>query len=172
VALLLEKGILTAAAEHGKPATPIKAEAPRHEMAAESLDEPPGFGPIILMRFLRAALVAGFALKFRPFEYAVERVSARNVRRRRGAAPTDTARVHHLVAVFATLRPFFFTAKDACLFDALALSEFLAQHGVFPQWVFGVQARPFAAHCWLQQDGVVLNDTAEHIRRYTPIMVV
>jgi hypothetical protein len=43
---------------------------------------------------------------------------------------------------------------------------------VFPRWVFGVQSRPFAAHCWLQLGGVVLNDTVDHVKRYTPIMVV
>jgi len=80
--------------------------------------------------------------------------------------------LHHLVAAFSTLRPFFFSAKDACLFDALSLSEFLAGYGFFPRWVFGVQSRPFGAHCWLQLNGVVLNDSVDHVKRYTPIMVV
>jgi hypothetical protein len=80
--------------------------------------------------------------------------------------------VQELVAAFAFLRPYFFAAKDACLFDALALSEFLAAYRIHPRWVFGVQARPFAAHCWLQLNGVVLNDTLDHVRRYAPIMIV
>jgi hypothetical protein len=36
--------------------------------------------------------------------------------------------------------------------------------------VFGVQARPFAAHCWVQKGEVVFNDTVEHVSGYTPIM--
>jgi hypothetical protein len=52
------------------------------------------------------------------------------------------------------------------------LSEFLARHGIHPVWIFGVQARPFAAHCWLQLNGTVLNDTVDHVIGYTPIMAV
>jgi hypothetical protein len=97
------------------------------------------------------------------------RFRAERARTRVGFSETE---LPALVTAFATLRPFFFAAKDACLFDALSLSEFLAGYGLFPNWVFGVQSRPFAAHCWLQLDGVVLNDTIDHVQRYTPIMVV
>jgi hypothetical protein len=99
----------------------------------------------------------------------VERVRGRP---RRTPVSVTHRELAELVGAFLTLRPFFFAAKDACLFDALSLSEFLATYGVFPNWVFGVQSRPFAAHCWLQLDGLVLNDTIEHVERYTPIMVV
>jgi hypothetical protein len=54
----------------------------------------------------------------------------------------------------------------------LALSEFLALRDASARWVFGVQFAPFAAHCWLQQGDVVFNDNVEHVRRFTPIMVV
>jgi hypothetical protein len=52
------------------------------------------------------------------------------------------------------------------------LLEYLAWYRIFPTWVFGVQTRPFAAHCWLQHENIVLNDTVEHVTRYTPIMTV
>ena len=59
-----------------------------------------------------------------------------------------------------------------CLHDSLALLEFLARHGIFPDWVFGVRARPFVAHCWVQYEDMVFNDTVEHVTGYIPIMVV
>jgi hypothetical protein len=176
LSLLLEKGILTPASADGKEATPVVAHRALKDLAIDSMEEAPALGPAIVFRFLKAATVAALILKMRSFEYAVGRVRERNARSRDSAAGSaqevDVSRIHQLVAVFATLRPFFFTAKDQCLFDALALSEFLAGFGIHPQWIFAVQARPFAAHCWLQQGDIVLNDTVEHVRRYAPIMVV
>jgi hypothetical protein len=170
VALLLDKGILTPAVENGKVAAPIQAEPPRSDLTADTLDETPRVGAGELLRFVSAAIRAALLLKYRSFESVIHRVGVRAART--GATALDASRTHRLVAVFATLRPFFFTAKDACLFDALALSEFLASYRIYPRWIFGVQARPFAAHCWLQLGSTVLNDTVEHVRRYTPIMVV
>jgi hypothetical protein len=171
VALLLEKGILTSDLSNGKAATPTHAQSISGDLTADALDEPPRIGVVAILRFLHAAIVAALLLRLRALEYVVERAKLRRARRHGKQPSVDVAVLHEVVGAFATLRPFFFTAKDACLFDAVALSEFLSGYGVFPQWVFGVQARPFAAHCWLQDEGVVLNDTSEHVRRYTPIMV-
>jgi hypothetical protein len=35
-----------------------------------------------------------------------------------------------------------------------------------------VRARPFVAHCWAQHQNIVLNDTAEHVGGYIPIIMV
>ena len=172
IALLLEKAILKTEAGDGKSAAPTVSEPLRGDLAGDALDERPAIGPGILLRFVTCAVRARLMLKYRTFETVLERVRQRTDHSQRAARPIAEARMHQLVGAFATLRPFFFAAKDACLFDALALSEFLAAYGVFPRWVFGVQSRPFAAHCWLQLDGLVLNDTVDHVKRYTPIMVV
>jgi hypothetical protein len=70
------------------------------------------------------------------------------------------------------LRIFLFSHRDRCLHDSLALLEFLARYDIFPDWAFGVRARPFVAHCWVQHGDIVFNDTVEHVAGYTPIMVV
>jgi hypothetical protein len=70
------------------------------------------------------------------------------------------------------MRVFLFSSREECLHDSLAVLEFLARHELFPTWVFGVRARPFAAHCWVQHADIVLNDTFEHVSSYVPIMVV
>lgn len=59
-----------------------------------------------------------------------------------------------------------------CLPDTLAFLGFMARRGHFPELVFGVEAYPFAAHCWAQADGVVLNDALDHARRFAPILSV
>ena len=172
VALLTEKEILTPSAAAGKSATPVSSGPPRFDLVADALDGRVEVGVTGFLRFVLAAIRAALILKIRSFESAVERVRSRVAAAQGRHEPFDSERVHHLVGVFSLLRPFFFTSKDACLFDALALSEFLAGYRIYPNWVFAVQARPFAAHCWLQLGDVVLNDTVDHVKRYTPIMVV
>jgi hypothetical protein len=54
----------------------------------------------------------------------------------------------------------------------LALIEFLARRRLYPLWVFGVQAQPFGAHCWVQSNGHLLNEGMEYARQFTPIMSV
>jgi hypothetical protein len=113
-------------------------------------------------------------MQFMSFERMIARARRRRARAlaRNSSRGFDRQAAQRAIATFAALRPYFFTAKDACLFEALALGRFLAPFGLYPHWVFGVQARPFAAHCWLQHGSIVLNDTVEHVSRYSPIMVV
>jgi hypothetical protein len=176
VAPLVERGLLIGAERAGKDATPIQLEAPCEELSAEAYEGEPRVDALALFRFVKATLSASLALRHRRFDDVIDRAHARRrIREARTPAPRvpfNRARAHELVATFAWLRPFFYTAKDACLFEGLALSKFLASYDIHPHWVFGVQARPFAAHCWLQQDGAVLNDAVEYVSRYTPIMVV
>jgi hypothetical protein len=172
LSLLLEKEILTTVAVDGKTAEPVRPPPLGSDLAAEALDEPVKISAVAFLRFVSAAIRAALILRYRSFDSAVARVKARIDAAHGGERAVEIERLHYLVGVFSMLRPFFFTSKDACLFDALALSEFLAGYEIYPRWIFAVQARPFAAHCWLQLGDVVLNDTVDHVRRYTPIMVV
>lgn len=169
--LLLEKELLTSERD-GKSPTPPPFEPLRGQCCIESFEERPTIGLVGLFKFGSAAVRARMLLKHRSFESVVTRVKRRIDLNRSRESGIEELRVPDLVAAFAFLRPYFFAAKDACLFDTLALSEYLADYGVYPRWVFGVQTRPFAAHCWLQLNGIVLNDTLDHVRRYAPIMVV
>ena len=110
---------------------------------------------------------------------SLERTLFRLQRHRLNVAPTkdhptpeeqDQLRTH--VVAFRALRPLAIAARSPCLFESLALGEFLASQGLFPRIVFGVDANPFAAHCWLQWDDVVINDSPEYVSRFTPIMVI
>jgi hypothetical protein len=125
-----------------------------------------------VVSFIIACLKARLALRFRPIASVVARVSARKARLSRSRTELNMESVREHVATYVHLRPLLYTAKDACLFDALALSNFLARYKISATWVFGVQTAPFAAHCWLQHEGVVLNDTPDNVRRYAPILAV
>lgn len=84
----------------------------------------------------------------------------------------STASLRDAVSAYTRLRPFLFTVHDQCLHDSLTLVRYLANEGMFSRWIIGVRTRPFAAHSWVQSGHVVLNDVQEHVRSYTPILVV
>lgn len=58
-----------------------------------------------------------------------------------------------------------------CLPAALIASVFLARRGVRAQIVFGVRSHPFEAHCWIEYDGIVLDDDLARVSAYHPIVV-
>jgi hypothetical protein len=175
-AVLARRGLLTDAICDGKDATPTRFNGPVDEIVAEDYTGTPRAHAGTIYRFVTACLAAQLTLRFASFERVVARARQHRAHASRKAANERTAfdpeRTRELIATFASLRPYVFTSKDACLFEALALGQFLAGFSLHPHWVFGVQARPFAAHCWLQHEDIVLNDTVDHVSRYAPIMVV
>ena len=118
-------------------------------------------------RLVIAAIQASVWLRLRDIEWIVT-----TLLRKRTPVPIDEAAARELIASFYEWRPWLFTSNDACLFDSLTLLLFLRRFAIFPQWIFAVRTGPFAAHCWLQSEDIVLNDTVDHVRSYTPIMSV
>ncbi len=169
--MLRGRGILTEGERPGKAATPVAAVAPAGELTSET-ETAAGERLGSWLVFLTASAFAKFALRVWAFERVILRVKERKARKGAAAGLPDLERARRLVEAFIRYRIYAFTSKNECLFDSLALIEFLARYDIYPDWVFGVQTRPFAAHCWVQQGDVVFNDTAEHVSGYTPIMVV
>jgi hypothetical protein len=58
-----------------------------------------------------------------------------------------------------------------CLLRSFMLLRHLQRRGLDGLWVFGVRTWPFHAHCWLQCDDVVLDDQADRVAAYAPILV-
>ena len=170
---LLDQGWLLEENAGGKDATPVSVAAPRVELH-DGLDEGrPKVDLRAVLAFCAASVRARLLIRVGSFERVVRRVAARRATAAaRGAQAVDIERARQLMAVFGYLRAFLFSHREECLRDSLAVLEFLAGYGIFPEWVFGVRARPFVAHCWVQHEGIVFNDTAEHAGGYTPIMAV
>jgi hypothetical protein len=59
-----------------------------------------------------------------------------------------------------------------CLLRSFLLLRLLRRAGLQATWVFGVRTWPFHAHCWLQCGDMVLDDTADRIAAYAPILAV
>jgi hypothetical protein len=125
-----------------------------------------------LFRLWRATLVATTWLRRRSLADIADRVSALRMRHSTPTAEVSGDAMLAAVACYVRLRPFALTSRDRCLNDSLTLIHFLATQGLFPQWVIGVRVHPFGAHSWAQSGGVVLNDLAERVRHFRPILVV
>lgn len=165
-------GLLTVHAS----AAPVPAPAlPRVEsvLVREALEFHPPVSSIQLVRFLYAWAFVSVTVRCRSIETIAARIAARKAcyMNRHPACEGDTLRkCQPLVAAYLYLRPLFFTARDKCLHDSLALIEFLAAYNLFPVWTIGVSTLPFKAHSWVQQANVVFNDSPEYVRRFTPIL--
>lgn len=171
---LMQQGWLveaSAAMTGQKDATPVASAVPDAELVGDAAAEDVKLSLPTVIAFVAASIFAKFALRFFPLERVIRRVARRSAKRASAGPPLDLERTRRLVAAFDRMRVFLFSTRQECLFDSFALLEFLAQYGQFPAWVFGVRARPFAAHCWVQDAGVVFNDTVEHVSTYVPIMV-
>jgi hypothetical protein len=108
------------------------------------------------------------ALKSRPLEQVL---ADRRGRRSAGLAANDEKETEALAARFCRARALV-PIRPSCLQDSLALSDFLAARSAFPSIVFGVKLDPFAAHCWVQSNRMVLNDAPDRIAEFTPILIV
>ena len=169
---LVRRGWLLETPADGKDATPVTAPKPETELVRQTDVIATKFGMRTVVAFIVASVLAKFVLRFWHFDRVIRRVAQRKARHADPAHPLDLERARELVDAFDRLRVFLFSSREECLHDSLAVIEFLAQHGIFPTWVFGVRARPFVAHCWVQHTGTVFNDTVEHVTPYVPIMLV
>jgi len=169
---LLRQGWLLELPAAAKEATPVRLQPPETELLTGAAAESARIGVGAVLTFVFASVLAKLALRFWRFDRVIRRVVKRKAAHPGAGTPFDLERARHLVDIFARLRVFLFSHKEKCLHDSLALLEFLARYGIFPDWVFAVRARPFVAHCWVQYEDAVFNDTVEHVTSYTPIMVV
>jgi hypothetical protein len=66
------------------------------------------------------------------------------------------------VAMAGALYP----GRALCLEQSLVLYYLLRRHGVAIKYRQGVMAHPFQAHAWIEYDGEVISDVAEHAKQF------
>ena len=69
-------------------------------------------------------------------------------------------------------RYFIYTYKDKCFFDSYLFFTYFNGISTPVEWVFGVNLCPFSAHCWVEYNGIVLNDQFERVSAFTPIYII
>jgi hypothetical protein len=168
---LLSLGILSAHPAHAKDASPTAYSLPTEAIPSDAPECSRTRSCTHAAAFMASCARASRELRGQPFQLTVERVRTRKSHDSARAGALDFERARALVSVFDRLR-WFYPRSYLCLFDSLALIHFLARFRVYPDWVFGVTADPFEAHCWVQSGSVVLNDTLERVSAFTPIMYI
>ena len=81
-------------------------------------------------------------------------------------------RLQLLVEHFSIMTPIVMSGHDQCLRSSLILIEFLALHSITAKWTFGVRSIPFRAHCWVELNGCILNDSLSQVGEYSPLMQI
>lgn len=69
-------------------------------------------------------------------------------------------------------RSFLYSSFDKCYLDSYTFFLYFINKGISVYWVFGVDLFPFKAHCWIEYQGVVLNDSLERTLAFTPIHII
>jgi hypothetical protein len=175
---MLGRNLITLDKSEGKPAVPPTMPAPRErlipapDLYARRSDV--SHWRIIrhVPRFLWSVIAAAATLRWFGLRYTVERMERRRPPRTDAFNQVDIERMRVLLTIFNEIRPFCYRSAQACLLHSLSLLTFLSAYGLYPIWVFGVQAKPFQAHCWVQHGYFILNDSVEHAGSYVPIMTV
>lgn len=171
---LVRLGVLQTTDEEGVRLNPAAAPAPSRSVVEQGQAGPPSDARLTL-EIAQAVAMTWVSLRCSPLSAVVTRHSALGQRwqaRGRPAHPRPcVSDIFSLSASFNRTRRIL-PIDTVCLLDSLALHRFLARHGPPPHLVIGVRLNPFAAHCWVQQDDVVLNDAVERATTYTPILVV
>jgi hypothetical protein len=166
---LVANGIITVEPNEGKAFAESECPPCEREMGLPDPDTSVKHHPSGLVHFVVACATIDWHLRKEKLSRTLARVEQHRIRARAGAAIGDVTRISELIAAFKGLRPLY-PRPYLCLFDSLALLEFLASYRSFPRIVFGIVADPFQAHCWLQEGNTVLNDDLERVGKYKPIL--
>ncbi|MBJ7411236.1 MAG: lasso peptide biosynthesis B2 protein [Phenylobacterium sp.] len=164
-ALLVAQGLAQWSPCPMEPPAAAPASMPRTDV----LDQPCS-GPSLRDAMALIGAYLDTMLHYRAREFAHLTAYVRRGRVGAAEAAGDDAELRRLCAVFAQLVPWV-PISGKCLERSFLLLRFLQRRGRDARWVFGVTTWPFAAHCWLQVDEVALDDAAERLVRFTPIMV-
>jgi hypothetical protein len=137
---------------------------------ASLLDQP--LPRVCLLATLRALIglsAARLTLRVGGLARALRAVTARKARL--AARPAHPATLESQAAAFHRCA-LLVRSHDQCLARSLALVRALAAHGEAADLVIGVRVRPFSAHAWVQKDDLLLNESCDAVRGYTPILVL
>ena len=168
---LIKNGLLTTDSTKGREAVPTKISIPPLDLSGYDLAKKPKINIIDVVKFFYACCIAFLKIRIIPIDKIVNSIRKRK-KKNKSYLSRDPNRVRDLVEVFKVLRPILFTAHNHCLFDSLALIEFMALYTAYPTWVFGVKMGPFAAHCWVQDNNFVLNEELDIAHSFSTVMAV
>ncbi len=168
-ARLVDLGLLQAVDTTVKPFAPLRRPAPHSSVY--DLEPRHAASGSDIRHMILALMACWYVVRRRKLGSAIDAA-----RRWSGALPEDSPPAPQeamaKAQAFHALSPYFFTSRDKCLFRSLALARFLAFSGVRCDWVFGIRLSPFEAHCWLEHDGIALNEHTDKTQEFCPVLCV
>ena len=170
---LVDRKLITQHPNGRDQLTPPAVKRPTRDLIGYDIGQKPSIRIGHVLHFLSAATATTIRLRRQPLHRVISRVRQRKLKLSQPphAQEVSFRQLKDLVEIYNRLRPLLFTAQNHCLYDALTLTEFLNKYRVYPDMIFGVKMGPFAAHCWVQLDDTVLNDSVALTLLQTPIMV-
>lgn len=122
-------------------------------------------------RALFALLLTALRLRFSPLCSVMGGLRARKQVLQARSSAVSLEAVLEIAASFEKARRLI-DLRDSCLLHSVAVQRALDRQGAASTLVLGVMLRPFAAHCWVEYAGFVLNDDPDHVRSFTPIFAI
>lgn len=165
LAPLIQRGYLEPALDSSLIAKPIPFERSMSLRSATSVDPPFDLVLVAIFEQLRTAVL----LKFLPLHRIVDDLQ-RLKGSGRGRAISDSDALVRAAAFRRSAK--YMMSDQKCLRRSIALAHHLLRRGHQVSMHFGVSVRPFHAHCWVQKNDLVLNNTADEVQPYTPILVI
>lgn len=170
--VLVSRGLLTPEQKQGRSA----AAAQVKPLEMERPGQRPLLRPTIRFRhialFVAAYVWAALLLRTRSLNSIVRVARALKVTHGSRSTQAERRAAAERASIFRRLRPWFFRERNNCLLSALALWRFLLWCGLASTWIIGVKTAPFAAHSWVQCEGLLLDGDAAEVDYYTPILAV
>lgn len=162
---LAQQGLLIECADC---AIPTACRPPRPP-SQSPLESSAGAGLTEMFWALARLLAARHAVKRKPLLRVLDGLARRKARV--GLCEPMQDELAEIGAAFRRAA-FLATPLDQCLPRSLAAAHMLLDRGCRSELVIGVRVQPFAAHCWLQSGSILVNETVEEVRNFTPILVV
>jgi hypothetical protein len=160
---LITRGLLCAGP--GKAVRPVAAIAP----TSSALEAAHVDGRLPLRELLYHRAEAAILLRLLGLQATLARM--RRIRRKSLTRPQRVcarAEAARLARGFARAR-LFLPATRLCVPDSIALARSVWRRGIAADLYFGVRLDPFAAHCWLQHEDLLLSDPLNFVADYTPV---
>ncbi len=161
---LVERGILLSTEGLG-----AVVEVPFQHASQSIFDAAiPGVSALAALDALARDTVFEMALRKQPIRSLVGqlRQKKQGVQRRECESKTRSIAASYRAADYIR------SGNNRCLARSLALLNHLLERGCCSELVIGVRTTPFRAHCWVQHHEVVLTDTVDRVRQYSPVLVV
>ncbi|SER14451.1 lasso peptide biosynthesis B2 protein [Sphingobium sp. YR768] len=165
---LVNEGILIATSQRPHPGVTKSASLPPPDMKLDARHCHPPLTSIVAAILSR--LLWLWRAKHWPFARMIGRLGELADHADRGPSRRDNGKLAHITRSFE-YADLIVGSHDRCLSRSLALAAACRKRGLPTTLVIGVQADPFAAHCWVQDGSTVLNEKSDRAKMFLPIMV-